>query len=103
MESLTTNQTEQRSEEVVEPLSLERNSIILEDWFAKVEWTGKLAAVLLFNLLTSSCQRHQDIGRHILKNLYENIEETEGLTSQEDMFVRELLFAIAERPMKIGA
>ena len=77
-------------------LSIERNSIILEDWFEKVEWTGKLAGVLLFNLLISGSDRYREIGRHILRNLNENIYEIEGCVPEADMFIRELLFAIVE-------
>ena len=90
-------------QEPADPLSIERNSIILEDWFTKIEWTGKLAAVLLFNLLTSSSERYRGIGQYILKDLYENVSETEGLTSEEDMFVREILFAIVERKARKSA
>lgn len=101
MKNSRTNQTEaplmEREQQPVDPLSMERNSIVVEDWFRQIEWSGKLAAVLLFNLLTSNSERHRDIGRHILRDLNENIEETEGLTSQEDMFVREILFSIVER------
>ena len=70
METHKTIQTQQWSEEAVEPLSLERNSIIVEDWFRQIELDGKLAAVLLFNLLTSESERYRDIGQHILKSLY---------------------------------
>ena len=86
----------QEQQEPADPLSMERNSPIIEDWFEKVEWTGKLAAVLLFNLLTSSSERYQDIGRHILHNLNENIYETEGCVAEADMVIREFLFAIVE-------
>ena len=85
------------------PLTLERNCVAVEDWFRQIEWSGKLAAVFLFKLLTSNSERYRGIGQHILKNLNENIKETECLTSQEDMYVRELLFAITARQMKKAA
>ncbi|MFX0194598.1 MAG: hypothetical protein ACFFCW_00625 [Candidatus Hodarchaeota archaeon] len=100
METTGTNQIEHIIENALTP---ERNCVIVEEWFRQIEWSGKLAAVLLFNLLTSESERYRNIGRHILRNLNENIYETEGLTSQEDMYVRELLFAVAERKMKKGA
>jgi len=88
----------------VDPLQPERNSIVIEDFFfERIEFSGRLAVCLLFNLLTSTNERHRDIGRHILKRLYENIEETEGLISQEDLYIRELLFAITARKMRKGA
>ena len=84
--------------EAVKPLSPERNSIIIEDWFAKVEWPGKLAATLLLHLLKSESPRYREIGERILDRLNKDIEETEGMTAQEDMYVRELLFAVSGRP-----
>jgi hypothetical protein len=85
-------------QEPADPLiDMECNSLIVEDYFSKVEFGGKLAAVLLFNLLTSSSERYRDIGGHILHNLNEAIYETDGRVSEADMFVRELLFAIVER------
>ena len=90
-------------QEPADPLSMERNSVTLENWFTETEWSGKLAAVLLFNLLTSQSERYRDIGRHILHNLNENIYETEGLTSEQDMFVREILFAIVEQKARKSA
>ena len=86
-----------------DPLSIERNSPILEDYFEKIEWTGKLAGVLLFNLLMSDSERYRDIGRHILRNLNESIYSPEGCVAETDMFVRELLFAIVERKARKSA
>jgi len=90
-------------QEPADPLSMERNSVTIEDWFEQIEWTGKLAAVLLFNLLTSQSERYRDIGRHILHNLNEAIYETEGCVAEQDMFVREILFAIVERKARKSA
>jgi hypothetical protein len=88
----------------IDPLQPDRNSIIIEDFFfERIEFSGQLAAVLLFNLLMSSSPRHRSIGRHIITRLYEEIEETTGLTTQEDLYFRELLFAIAERKARKSA
>jgi len=74
----------------------ERNCIIVEDWFRQIEWSGKLAAILLFKLLTSDSERYRGIGQYILKDLCENVYEPDCLTSEMDMFVREILYAILE-------
>jgi len=86
----------QEQQEPADLLSMELNSPIIEDWFEKVEWSGKLAAVLLFNLLMSDSKRYREIGRHILRNLNENIYEIEGCVAEADMVIREFLFAIVE-------
>jgi hypothetical protein len=80
----------------VDPLQPDRNSIIIEDFFfERIEFSGQLAAVLLFNLLMSSSPRHRSIGRHILKRLYESIEQTDGCPTEEDLLIREILFCIS--------
>ena len=86
----------QEQQEPADQLNIDCNSVILENWFEKIEWTGKLAAVLLFNLLMSDSERYREIGRHILRNLNKSIYETEGCVAEADMFFRELLFAIVE-------
>jgi hypothetical protein len=87
-----------------DPLSIERNSIVIEDFFfERIEFSGRLAAVLLSNLLTSESERYRDIGQHILHNLNEAIYETEGCVAEADMFIRELLFAIVERKARKSA
>jgi len=75
-------------------LAAERNSIVIEDWFDRVDWSGKLAACMLHSLLTSQSQRAAEIGKHILERLQVDVVETEGLSAKEDMYVRELLLLL---------
>ncbi len=83
--------------ESAEPLlGIERNSIVLEDWFDQAEWPAKLAAVMLNSLLTSDSPRLSRIGEHILERLQEDVIETEGLTAAEDMFIREIFLTIKD-------
>jgi len=72
------------------------NSVVLEEWFEQTEWSGKLASCLIVSLLNSASERYREIGRNILDRLQKDVVETEGLTSPEDMFIREILFSIAE-------
>ena len=75
-------------------LAAERNSIVIEDWFDRVDWSGKLAACMLHSLLKSQSQRAAEIGKHILERLQVDVVETEGLSAKEDLYVRELLLLL---------
>lgn len=74
----------------------ERNSLVIEDWYEALEWPGKLACCLLHQLLTSKSQRSLGIGQRILERLQEDVIETEGLTSQTDLWVREFYLLLCE-------
>ena len=74
-------------------LSAERNSIIIEDWLENLDWTAKLACCFFHTLLTSKSDRLQEIGTRMKEEFDTAIVETSGLTSGEDLFVRELYFA----------
>ena len=77
-------------------LEPERNCVVVEDWFEQVEWPGKLAVSLLVAMLGSKSPRLQEIAMHILKKLHEDVIQTDGFTSSEDMYLRELFFAISD-------
>lgn len=81
------------------PLQIERNSLILEDWADSIPWEGKLAACVLHELLTSKQDRLQEVGRRILGHFEGAISETEGLTSESDLWAREVLFLTRELQM----
>jgi len=98
MEKVQTTQTTQGEfgaeaggqQKTANPLNIERNSIVLQDWFERAEWPAKLAACLLHSLLTSNSDRLSEIGRNILKRLQKDIIQTDGMPAEEDMFVREI-------------
>ena len=78
-------------------LGPERNSLILEHWLDSIPWEGKLAASLLVALLNSPPQdRLREIGQHVLNDFQQSIYETEGLTSESDLWAREIYFLLSD-------
>ena len=75
---------------------IERNSIVIEEWFENLNWPGKLGACLLHRLLTSDSERLKGIGQTVLEQLEKHVFETEGITEKRDMNVREMYMLISE-------
>ena len=72
------------------PKQIEANSVVIEQWFEGLDFSGKLSACLLHRLLTADSKRLSEIGQRVLEKLHDDVIGTEGLTSVPDMNVREM-------------
>jgi len=84
---------EHRSQTLDEP---ERNSVILEDWLAGLDWTAKLGCCFFHALLTSKSKRLKEVGTNMMRQFDVDIIETSGMTASEDFYIRELYLMFAE-------
>ena len=75
---------------------VERNSVVIEEWFQSLDWPAKLAACLLLRLRLAESSRLQEIGARVLERLEADVIETEGMTKGQDMNIREMYLLLCE-------